>query len=121
VLFEKRWLRANLFGFSNIAQTNPYETIALMYSKSHSLSQLEGALCQLVARRWSLAETDCRRDRGVDAGTHSPWRLGQERGFFHAFMIGRRYVSILAIGPEANKAELSQAAAAVRIEAKLVP
>jgi hypothetical protein len=43
---------------------------------------------------------------------------GQELGFYYAFMLGRRYVSILAIGPEANKAELSQAAAALRIEPK---
>jgi hypothetical protein len=32
---------------------------------------------------------------------------GQELGFYHAFMIGRRYVSILTIGSEANKAVLS--------------
>ena len=42
--------------------------------------------------------------------------LGQEIGFYHAFMIGRRYVSILTIGPEANKAELSQAIAKLRIK-----
>ena len=41
---------------------------------------------------------------------------GQELGFYHALMIGRRYVSILAIGPEANKAELSQATAKLRIK-----
>jgi hypothetical protein len=41
--------------------------------------------------------------------------LDQEIGFYHAFMIGRRYVSILTIGPEANKAELSQAIAKLRI------
>jgi hypothetical protein len=41
---------------------------------------------------------------------------GQELGFYHAFMIGRRYVSILTIGPEANKAELSQATAKLRIK-----
>jgi hypothetical protein len=40
---------------------------------------------------------------------------GQELGFYHAFMIGRRYVSILAVGPEANQRELSQAAATLRI------
>jgi hypothetical protein len=44
---------------------------------------------------------------------------GQELGFYVAFMIGRRYVSILAIGAEANKAELSQAAATLRIEPQL--
>jgi hypothetical protein len=33
-------------------------------------------------------------------------------------MIGRRYVSILAIGPEANKVELSQVVAKLRIEPK---
>jgi hypothetical protein len=32
---------------------------------------------------------------------------GQELGFYHAFMIGRRYVSILTIGSETNKAVLS--------------
>jgi hypothetical protein len=42
--------------------------------------------------------------------------LGQELGFYYAFMIGRRYVSILTIGPEANKAELSQASAKLRIK-----
>jgi len=31
---------------------------------------------------------------------------GQELGFYHAFMIGRRYVSILTIGSEADKAAL---------------
>ena len=41
---------------------------------------------------------------------------GQELGFYHAFMIGRRYVSILAIGPEVNNAELSQATARLRIK-----
>jgi hypothetical protein len=40
---------------------------------------------------------------------------GQELGFYHAFMIGRRYVSILAVGPEANQKELSQAAATLKI------
>lgn len=43
---------------------------------------------------------------------------GQEVGFYYTFMIGRRYVSILAIGPKANKAELSQTAAKLRIEPK---
>ena len=43
---------------------------------------------------------------------------GQEVGFYHAFMVGRRYVSILAIGPETNKAALSQTAAKLRIEPK---
>ena len=41
---------------------------------------------------------------------------GQELGFYYAFMIGRRYVSILAVGPEANRRELSQATATLRIE-----
>jgi hypothetical protein len=41
---------------------------------------------------------------------------GQELGFYHAFMVGRRYVSILTIGPEANKAELTQATAKLRIK-----
>jgi hypothetical protein len=43
---------------------------------------------------------------------------GKEVGFYNAFMIGRRYVSIFAVGPEANRRELSQAAATLRIEAK---
>jgi hypothetical protein len=41
---------------------------------------------------------------------------GLELGFYHAFMIGRRYVSIFAVGPEANRRDLSQAAATLRIE-----
>jgi hypothetical protein len=41
---------------------------------------------------------------------------GQELGFYYAFMIGRRYVSILAVGPGANRRELSQATATLRIE-----
>ena len=41
---------------------------------------------------------------------------GQELGFYYAFMIGRRYVSILAVGPEANRRELGQATATLRIE-----
>jgi len=41
---------------------------------------------------------------------------GQELGFYYAFMIGRRYVSILAVGPEANRRELGQTIATLRIE-----
>jgi hypothetical protein len=41
---------------------------------------------------------------------------GQELGFYYAFMIGRRYVSILTVGPEANRRELSQATATLRID-----
>jgi hypothetical protein len=41
---------------------------------------------------------------------------GQELGFYHAFMVGRRYVSILTIGPKANKAALSQATAKLIIK-----
>ncbi len=41
---------------------------------------------------------------------------GQELGFYHAFMIRRRYVSILTIGPKANKAALSQASAKLIIK-----
>jgi hypothetical protein len=41
---------------------------------------------------------------------------GQELGMYHAFMIGRRYVSILTIGPEANKAELAQVTARLMIK-----
>jgi len=38
-------------------------------------------------------------------GTQSAGDSGRELGFYYAFMIGRRYVSIMSIGPEANKAE----------------
>jgi len=38
-------LRADLFGFPKIAQTNPYETITLLRAKGHSLSQVEDNLC----------------------------------------------------------------------------
>jgi hypothetical protein len=55
VSFEKRWLSANLFGFLKIAQTNPYETIALLEAKSHSFTQLEDDLCEFLARRWGCA------------------------------------------------------------------
>jgi len=41
---------------------------------------------------------------------------GQELGFYYAFMIGRRYVSILVVGPEANRRELGQATATLTIE-----
>jgi len=41
---------------------------------------------------------------------------GQEIGFYHAFMIGRRYVSILTIGPAANKPELSQVTSKLTIK-----
>jgi hypothetical protein len=40
----------------------------------------------------------------------------RELGFYHAFMIGRRYVSIFAVGPEAHRRELSETAATLRIE-----
>ena len=43
---------------------------------------------------------------------------GRELGFYYAFMIGRRYVSIMSIGPEANKAELSQVTAKLTIKAR---
>ena len=43
---------------------------------------------------------------------------GQELGYYNAFMIGRRYVSLLAVGPETNKEELRQAAATLRIAPK---
>jgi hypothetical protein len=43
---------------------------------------------------------------------------GQELGFYNAFMIGRRYVSLLAVGPETNKEELRQAVATLRIAPK---
>jgi hypothetical protein len=38
-------LRLDRFGFLKIAQTDPYETIALLRGESYSLSQLEGSLC----------------------------------------------------------------------------
>jgi len=41
---------------------------------------------------------------------------GQELAFYYAFMVGRRYVSILAVGPEANRRELSKVTATLRIE-----
>jgi len=40
----------------------------------------------------------------------------KELGFYHALMIGRRYVSILATGPEANRAQLSRVATTLRIK-----
>jgi len=43
---------------------------------------------------------------------------GRELSFYYAFMIGRRYVSIMSIGPEANKAELSQVTAKLTIKAR---
>jgi hypothetical protein len=44
-----------------------------------------------------------------------------ELGFYHAFMIGRRYVSILAVGSnsKANQRQLSQAATTLRIDPNL--
>jgi hypothetical protein len=44
-----------------------------------------------------------------------------ESGFYYAFMVARRYVSITAIGPKANRSELSKAAATLRIEPTLNP
>jgi hypothetical protein len=39
----------------------------------------------------------------------------EESAFYYAFIIGRRYVSILADGPKANQAELGQTASKLRI------
>jgi hypothetical protein len=41
---------------------------------------------------------------------------GQELGFYNAFMVGRRYVSIFAIGPKRNEPALRQAAEKLSIE-----
>jgi hypothetical protein len=48
-------------------------------------------------------------------------KSGNEVGFYHAFVIGRRYVSILAIGPEANRARLTNAAATLAVEQNQAP
>ena len=45
---------------------------------------------------------------------------GQELGFYSAFMVGRRYVSIFAIGPKTDEGALRQAAANLRIEPRAV-
>lgn len=37
-------------------------------------------------------------------------------GFYNAFLVGRRYVSILAIGPEKHKPQLSQIGTTLRID-----
>lgn len=58
---------------------------------------------------------------GIEVLLHELFRrgeLGQELGFYNAFMIGRRYVSLLAVGPETNKKELRQVVATLRIAAK---
>ena len=39
-------------------------------------------------------------------------------GFYRAFLIGRRYVSILAIGPKGHRPQLSKIGATLRIQAK---
>lgn len=46
---------------------------------------------------------------------------GQELGFYHAFMVGQRYVSILAIGPEANRGALSQTSGNLSIVPRAAP
>jgi len=46
---------------------------------------------------------------------------GQELGFYHAFMVGRRYVSILAIGPEVDRVPLSQASVNLGIVPRAAP
>jgi hypothetical protein len=59
---------------------------------------------------------------GIEVLVHELFRhgeLGRELGFYNAFMIGRRYVSLLAVGPETNKEELRQAVATLRIAPKL--
>jgi tetratricopeptide (TPR) repeat protein len=42
--------------------------------------------------------------------------MGKQLGFYYAFLVGRRYVGILALGPEENRAELSKMAATLKIE-----
>jgi len=39
-------------------------------------------------------------------------------GFYRAFLIGRRYVSILSIGPKGHRPQLSQIGATLRVQAK---
>jgi hypothetical protein len=60
---------------------------------------------QTVDRTEMLVQELSRRDES-----------GQEFGIYHAFMIGRRYVSILAVGPETNRGELSQVLATLRVK-----
>jgi hypothetical protein len=50
-----------------------------------------------------------------------PGDSGDQPGFYYAFLVGRRYVSLLALGlrPEANRTELSKIAATLRIEPSL--
>jgi hypothetical protein len=45
----------------------------------------------------------------------------QELGIYYSFMIGRRYVSILAVGPEKNRGELSQVLATLRVKPNIEP
>jgi hypothetical protein len=40
---------------------------------------------------------------------------------YHAFLVGRRYVSIYEIGPEQNRASLSALPAGLKVEAKTAP
>jgi hypothetical protein len=59
---------------------------------------------------------------GTDVRVHELIRhgdSGNQLGFYYAFLVGRRYVSILAIGPETNKTELSNIAATLKIEPSL--
>ena len=44
-----------------------------------------------------------------------------ELGFYNAFMVGRRYVSLLSIGPEANRISLSLASANLSVETRPAP
>ena len=41
---------------------------------------------------------------------------GPQAGFYYALMIGRRYLSVLTIGPEADKAQLSEFLSKMHIE-----
>jgi hypothetical protein len=41
---------------------------------------------------------------------------GEQLGFNYAFLVGRRYVNILALGPKANRTELSKIVATLKIE-----
>ena len=49
--FEECWLRSSLLRFAKIAQTNPYEPVALL-CKVDSFSQLQRDVRQFFAGRW---------------------------------------------------------------------
>jgi len=49
VLFEKHWLHNRCFGFPKVTQADTDEAIALLRTKLHSLSQLQGNVSQFFA------------------------------------------------------------------------